>query len=329
MDKYIVIDSGSDASRLMFHDITKLNNAIEVSNIYEIANPVLKLLCKVHNSGKINRKLKLPFRRIWNRYCVIEQAKRDTINNYVVVMTNVSVKKLPISYLQDLKKYPNIYLIMIAVDSFVDDFLSPIEIMKQIDFNLIYSFDKQDCEKYGLLYSQSQYSKIDNIKSSSKALDLFFIGRAKHRLSVIQQIARDAQKEGIVCGFYILDVPTKLREEIEGITYIDSVITYKEVLPVIANSKCLLDIVQDGQVGYTTRVYETIFYNKLLLTNNKSVIDFSYYNAQYIKIFDRPENIDYSFIKAELTVDYKYNEEFSPIALIDDIRARLFGGKEL
>ena len=77
------------------------------------------------------------------------------------------------------------------------------------------------------------------------------------------------------------------------------------------------------------RVYETIFYNKLLLTNNKSVIDFSYYNAQYIKIFDRPENIDYSFIKAELTVDYKYNEEFSPIALIDDIRVRLFGGKEL
>lgn len=323
MVKYIVIDSGSDASRLMFHDVKNMNNAVETSDIYELSNSILRIACKIHNSGMINRKIALPLRGVWDRYCIIEQAKKDTENKYIVVMTNVSVKKFRIDYLKDLKKYPNIYLVLVAVDSFVDKFLSPVKIMEQVKFDLVYSFDLEDCNKYGLVYSQSQYSKLDDVKASKDKLDLFFVGRAKQRLGLIQQIAEAASAKGLTCGFYILGAHPKQRKKIDGVVYIDSVMPYKDVLPMILNSKCLLDIVQDGQAGYTMRIYEALFYNKLLITNNKSVGQFDYFDNRYMKLFDRCEDIDFSFILDSANIDYQYKGEYSPVVLLEDARTRL------
>lgn len=329
MIKYIVFDSGSYASRLMFADIKKIPDAIGISNIFEISNPLLRVLNKVHMSGKINRKIRLPFREIWDKFCLIERAKMDSENDYVIVMTNVSSKKFRIEYLQALKDYSNIHLVLVAVDSFVDQFLCPLDIIKNVQFDLVYSFDRDDCEKYGMIHSQSQYSKVDEIEPYKESYDLFFVGRAKNRLKLIKDIALKANNQNLKCGFFLLDVPKREREHIDGVTYIDRVMPYSAVLPMIMSSKCLLDIVQQGQTGYTMRVYESIFYNKKLITNNSTILGFSYYQKKFMKVFNDISDIDFSFVENLDTAEYNYSGEYSPINLLKDAEKRIWGENAL
>ena len=320
MLKFIVIDSGSSASKLMFYDLKNQKNIIEVSNVFNIKNPILKVLNKIHMSGKINRKINLPFKQIWDKFYITEIAKNSK-DHYFIIMTNISVKKFRLEYLKELQNRENIDLVLVAVDSFIDKQLSPLNEMKLIRFKYIFSFDENDCKKYNLIYTNSLYSKIENLSYSNYKSDIFFIGRAKDRYNMLKEFAIYANLRGYKCNFFILGVKRKMQEKIPGITYINRVIKYDKVLPMIQSSKCLLDITQKGQNGLTMRVYESIFYNKKLITNNSNVKTNNYYNENYMKIFTTEEelkNIDLSFINDENS-NYFYKGDFSPIKLINYI----------
>lgn len=323
MIKYIVCDSGSSASRLMFYDIKTMTDAIETSSIFNIPNPVLKLLNKVHMSGKINRKIQLPVRKIWDKYYITEIAKRNLKDQFIVVMTNISVRKFRLEYLQSLEKQPNVCLVLVAVDSFVDKELCPLDIMAKVKFDLVYSFDKGDCLNYGLQHTQSLYSKKDNVKALSGKSDLFFVGRAKDRFSSLCEIVNKANTRDLKCNFQILGVKNQDRVNAQGITYLDTVKPYDDVLPMILSSKCLLDIVQTGQDGLTMRVYESIFYNKKLITNNPNVRYLPYYNLQYMQIIDDIGEIDFDFISKDETVNYDYLGDYSPVRFLEVVKEEL------
>lgn len=307
----------------MFADVKKMNNAEETSDIYYIRNPVLKGINRVHTSLRINSIVSLPLKRIWNRFNYLEHLyNQDDI--FILVFTNVSIRKVYMPYLQELKARKNVKVILVAVDSFVDSELSPLPYMNQFKFDNIYSFDSSDCEKYNLKHTVSLYSKRSDIKPSSDKSDLFWIGRAKDRLAQMLEIVDGANQAGLVCNFYILGVNKEKRKFLPGVTYIDSVMPYDEVLPQILSTKCLLDIVQNGQIGMTMRVYEAIFYNKKLVTNNSSVKALSYYSAENMQIIDSTEQIDFAFLSNGMDVDYGYKGEYSPInflhTIIEDLK---------
>lgn len=48
-------------------------------------------------------------------------------------------------------------------------------------------------------------------------------------------------------------------------------ISYQENLDNIRKSKCIVDVVQKGQIGLTLRPLESLFFKKKLLTNNKCI----------------------------------------------------------
>ena len=50
-------------------------------------------------------------------------------------------------------------------------------------------------------------------------------------------------------------------------------------------SDVLLDITDGGQTALTLRPYEAIVYNKRLLTNNQSILDFEFYDPRYMRYF--------------------------------------------
>ena len=45
----------------------------------------------------------------------------------------------------------------------------------------------------------------------------------------------------------------------------------------------------------------------------------NFYNDKYMKIFKNIEDIDTEWVKSKEKVDYKYNNEFSPINIIKEI----------
>lgn len=321
MIKYIVIDSGSDASRLMFLDLKKKENVIETSKTFDIKNPVLRFVNKIHMSGRIKDYLNLPGKDIWNKYSVCEVARTDTENTYVIIMTNISVRKYTVKYLAQLKALSNVRMVLILVDSCVDKKLYPKEYIENIKFDYIYSFDEGDCQEHGFIKTNALYSKRTDIVPSEKKYDLFFVGRAKDRLGTLLSIAEQGYKQNINCGFYILGVEKENRIDTPGVIYIDRVLSYDDVLPIVLSSRCLLDIVQSGQEGMTMRVYESIFYDKKLLTNNQSIKSLKYFNDD-MKIIENTNEIDFDFIKQPMP-RYNYKGEYSPANLIDDIGVRI------
>ena len=50
------------------------------------------------------------------------------------------------------------------------------------------------------------------------------------------------------------------------------------------SSKAVLDIVQEGQIGLTIRTMETLCLHKKLITNNKDIVNYDFYNKNNIFI---------------------------------------------
>jgi len=184
---------------------------------------------------------------------------------------------------------------------------------------LIYSFDKGDANNYNLVYYPYNYSKFLISKDYEQPnYDVIFIGNAKNRLSVIHKLFDVIESNEYESVFYISNVKGKEKKKKTTIHY-NKWISYRRVLDYVQQSFCILEIVDENQIGYTLRTFEAICYNKHLLTNNKSIINSKYYNPKYIHIFDSDSEIDLSFLKQETRADFNYNDDFSPLRFIDQI----------
>ena len=62
-------------------------------------------------------------------------------------------------------------------------------------------------------------------------------------------------------------------------------ISYSENMNNISKTRCLVEIVQDGQAGLTLRALEAMFLHKKLLTNNRRINEFEFYNSNNIFIY--------------------------------------------
>lgn len=152
-----------------------------------------------------------------------------------------------------------------------------------------YSWDKNDCLKYGMNHLKPFY--VDSLVLSSDIpfmYDAIFIGMDKGRYSLLKRIEAYLNAYGMRTYFHI--VADNIFSRYKRIDY-KRQISYDRYLEYMNSSKCIIDIVQDGQCGTTMRTFEAIFNNRKLITNNKSIKDYDFYNANNIFILDE-SNLD-------------------------------------
>ncbi len=179
------------------------------------------------------------------------------------------------------------------------------------------SYDKGDCEEYGMSYFSEFESKIElTTNSNVPSSDVFFTGRAKQRLPKLIECYDYLTSLGLKCLFIILDAPEEQKERREGIYYTNQYMTYRRMLEYSIRSKCLLDINQEGATGYTSRFLEAVIYNKLLITNTRGIEGHPLYDMRYIKEFRSITEVDLAFFKGKEDIQYNYNNEFSPLNFI-------------
>jgi hypothetical protein len=167
-------------------------------------------------------------------------------------------------------------------------------------------------------------SKIDIPRDNNYPLsDIFFAGFVKDRMPILMDIYHRLTDAGLKVKYYLTGVPQSERKEHVGITYGDHPITYYEMLYQTVNSRCVLEINQEGASGYTSRFLEAVMYNKKLITNNSDIIKSKFYSPNYIQVIKQADQIDASFIRSNESVDYHYNQEFSPVHLIEKIDKEL------
>ena len=91
-------------------------------------------------------------------------------------------------------------------------------------------------------------------------------------------------EKGFVCDFVILKDKRK-KYSLEDEKHLQEIyLDYNEVINRIAQSKTILDFVVEGQKGITLRPMEAIFHSKKLITNNKDVMNYNFYNSDNVFI---------------------------------------------
>lgn len=197
-----------------------------------------------------------------------------------------------------IKKYNKNVQVVIWTWNIIDhDSINDIKKAKKRGLK-IYSFDKDDCLKYGIEYNFNLLP-VFKIKEFSEINGCFFCGKDKNRFSTIEKLGQKIQEIGHEVNFIIVK-DRHCKYPHESVTkLLNNNISYNDILDYISKSKCLVDIVQEGQTGLTYRPLEALFYNKKLITNNKSIIGYDFYNKSNIYILGEDGRTLQEFIESK------------------------------
>lgn len=195
-------------------------------------------------------------------------------------------------------------------------------------FDLIYSYDADNAADYGLLQWTTFYSESAGCKDISAASHLYFCcGVTASRIPVLADCLEQCRNNGITCKMdLVCNEPAQTLQKYAPMANLlpaGHTLNYAQVLERELSARCMLEIVQPGRNGLTLRPYEAVVYNRKLLTNCKSILDFPYYNPAYMQYFEKVQDIDWQWVKDETPVDYDYKGNFSPALLLEDIKRRL------
>jgi hypothetical protein len=205
----------------------------------------------------------------------------------------------PKSFLRDVRKMnPNARLVLMLWDSVANK----VNTLEKLDlFDEVFSFDKKDCDQFGLtfrpLFFDKEYEELAQ-EESELIYDLFFVGTVhSDRYLILNEVRQQFEKNNLNV-FYYLYIPSKimyyqrklLTSELQGsqITDFSFVGLPSEQLTVkLKQSKAVVDIQHPKQTGLTMRTIEMLGANKKIITTNTNIEHYDFYHPNNICIVDR------------------------------------------
>ena len=276
----------------------------------------------------IHKKAKNPVRKLfdtvlWNSpaFSFLESYPFNDTDNYYVIVTDYGVDKIDFNRVKNNKRGNVKYVLL---------FLNPLSRDKTryaqsntAFFDLVLSFDPDDCKKHGFDYYPLVYSKreIASERTTDSDKSAYFVGYDKGRGELLSGIAERLQEIGVRCVFKVKQGSANKRYP--NLTYLSGILPYDKVLEDIAATDCIVEIIQPGQSGATLRYAEAVCYNKILITTNKMITELPCYNAKYMHIIEKPEDIEPSWFQLNEPIEYNYNGEFSPKKLLAFVEEQL------
>lgn len=240
-------------------------------------------------------------------------------SNNIYIFSNIAIGLVPIGILRKVKKNGN-KIVLYFIDSLSNrNAIEAFNYTKKMKFDLIYSFDQEDSERNHFIFFPTMYSKILKESDNKIIYDAIFIGSGKNRINIISRIVQTCPNV-----FFYIDL-TDIKNKGGNYKKIDinKRYSYIDVVRMTMASNCIIDIKTDlKQSGLSLRAYEAVVYNKKLVTNNPSIFKFPYYNEKYMLYVDDWKELNEDFLTKKVNINYHYNNEFSPINFIKDIKNR-------
>jgi len=175
------------------------------------------------------------------------------------------------------------------------------------------TFSLSDMEIYGLVYVGTFFNdkKYTLNLQDNPIYDGYFIGIPKDRLRTLKQIILLFQNNG-------LKVKTRIVDNLKALynPNYSHRISYEDVINETQKSKVIIEILQEGQTGPSLRCMESIFLKKKLITTNKSIVDYDFYNPHNIFIYGKDDarqfidfvNSPYMEISQQIIDGYKFEK---------------------
>lgn len=270
-------------------------------------NSVLKLLCKIQYSDRIGKYIHIPFEKILNYLLLrnISQYNEEIV--FLIFDRNILGSKY--SFLQSIrKKYLKAKIVYIFTNIAKITGASERGYLDKLNdwYDVVFAFDPEDAKKYGFSYSPLIYDADPNYKREEKESKedlVFYVGQAKDRLTGLLSCFEKLKQLGIKTDFHIANVKE------EDIKYSDEIIynkfmPYAECVDSIQKATCLIDVIQGESTGLTIKTCEAVCYDKKLITTNKHVVEYPFYDPRYIRVVESPDDIDESFFTENKDVHY-------------------------
>lgn len=167
-------------------------------------------------------------------------------------------------------------------------------------YNQIVSCNKSDAEQRGWLYHADCYTPLSLVREKDDLdIDVLFLGADKGRAGFAHEIYEQLKKHHLYCQFLIVGKPNPQYED-AGFRYLSKPIPYAEYLKMVARSRCLLEIVANGQDFCTLRTMEALSYGKLLLSTNKCLPNEPFYRPEQMAVIGSSGKIDSDFFRLEI-----------------------------
>ena len=180
-------------------------------------------------------------------------------------------------------------------------------------FDDIYSFDNKDVEKYNFKMLPLFYTEF-HVYNNEKKTHLFSLMGLLHseRIKIFDQIVKQCNLTQENCFVYLLGAKLKdfltwvnpKRSAWTGKKYIHiKGMPFEKCAEIMKESKVALDVQFGSQNGLTLRTFETLASHTKLITTNKNVMQYDFYNPNNIYIIDRDHPIvDKQFFDSEYEV---------------------------
>ena len=310
----------------VFNEVKELDYAF-FDNCFSPRNLILKLFYKVHISQKINNIINLPFKELWYKKRInrlLNLFKSEDKICFVLFSSCLEYENAGFSKIIR-QTFPNSKIVYFFHDLVKNNKLRQEFVQKNRNIaDLIYTYDYGDSQKYNLKFHNVPYSAISFFSNNIQLkYDISFVGRVKDRLDVIISAYNELKKQGLNCGFFITGVP-KEKQILNNEIHYCNFMKYVDYLKIAAESKCILELIQNSGTGNTLRVNEAIILNKLLISNNKWLKNNPIYDSENMKIIDNFKEIDIkAFIENFNKVSYKNKEQILPSTFFKQIEKDL------
>ena len=312
---YVVFGSEVEYFRLMFKD------AIDNIGVEYISNPIkdggyniiMRFMYNLHHNPYLNWRIDLPGKRMWYPFFYHKQQTSPICFVFMMDWCKIQYRDL-LSILR--KKYTGCKIVLyledlIASRKGIIDF----SFLKEYDY--IVSYDKKDAEKYGFIYYPTFMSKFNMPQKKEKQSDACFWGVEKDRREVINNVYKTLTSDGFICDFFVTRTSDRSYYD-RGIKTARHDKSYMQYLEAVNNTKCIVEIIQNKAVGFTLRTWESLLYGKILLTNNRTIINTRFYNPQQMIVFDNIHDIDMEILRDAMHREFCFDSGLiSPVSFFN------------
>lgn len=207
--------------------------------------------------------------------------------NYIFVIKGSCIPHYFYDFLKKL--YPRAIFIQYIWDDICNDPLAPTTFKY---YDKIFSYNEKDCKKYNLLFRPFFYMEeyVSNIKERKYELSCI-MSFSEDRINFLRMFfntcATNKKKYILIKGSKILKIIH--RSKIGNLKqYVSSKgISYAQMMKILQESTCQIDIQHPKQEGLTTRAFEALASSTKLITTNANIKKYDFYNPQNILIISR------------------------------------------
>lgn len=238
----------------------------------------------------------------------IIQKTQNNRYDYIVI---IKAESITVENLKVLKlTHPDAKLILYLWDS-VKNFKNAE--MKLPLFDKVLSFDRYDCNEFGLIFRPlfycQDYADVA-LMQVPRDVDVLFIGTMhSDRYKFVTKIEDTVVKRGGKIHYYLFFMSKVLYYKMKftdkallGTKMSDfhfKSISQNDVVELFARTRSIIDIQHPKQTGLTMRTIETLGAKRKLITTNSDVVNYDFYNPSNVLIVDRVNpNIDEEFLSS-------------------------------